>query len=393
MRWDELHREIGTMARAVGRFRGLTLSGPAEASMPARIQVRPVRIKGRAGLRFVRETGTRTETETRLGRDAEAALGAALNLPYARLDVLAADGDVHARLTRKGRLLISRSRASVAAPPTLAHDRVKHRPLEVEEAAAFYRTLDMLGDDGHIKASLRGKYKQIQAFVRLFEEALPEHEGVLRVIDCGCGKAYLTLALVYYLHHVRGLAVEAVGLDREGERLEQARAWAEQLGLSARVRFVRARVLDYRPDASPDVVLSLHACDTATDEALALGVRQGSRLLLAAPCCQHELHRVLKSKAFDAVLRHGILRERLADILTDALRAERLQAAGYIARVVEFIDPEATAKNLLIRAVRADRLDEQAGARYERLRAFWGVQTAIDSLLSDEGETNHDGRS
>jgi SAM-dependent methyltransferase len=203
----------------------------------------------------------------------------------------------------------------------------------------------------------------------------------VRIVDCGCGRALLTLAACHYLRDVCGKAVHCVGIDADPEVIASAEKLRARLG-ERDVELVEAHIADYEPPAQPHVVLSLHACDTATDEALACAVAWRADLILAAPCCQHELHRALDRREFRAVLRHGILRERTADILTDALRAAALRVMGYKADVIEFIAPGHTAKNLMIRADRARGIDRRAAARdYEALRDFWGVQPAIEPLL------------
>jgi hypothetical protein len=204
-------------------------------------------------------------------------------------------------------------------------------------------------------------------------------------VDCGCGNAYLTFAAFHYLRHVRGLAVGAVGVDRNADLIRNC------LNLRDRLRwpeldFRVGDIAGFQPERPPDMVVSLHACDTATDEAIARGVLWGSRAILAAPCCQHELHHAIRHADFQAMLRHGLLRERLADVLTDSLRAAALRASGYVARVFEFVSPEHTTKNLMIAAEKVDRppADLAAAAReYLALRRFWNVTPFIEKALGE----------
>ncbi len=227
----------------------------------------------------------------------------------------------------------------------------------------------------------------------------------LQILDAGCGSAYLTFAAA---RHVEGARV--VGVDSNAELIAKCSALASKLG--ARVEFRASAIADFAPETPPDVVLSLHACDTATDEALARGALWQSRVILAAPCCQHELHHALASDAFAPVLRHGLLRERLADILTDAFRALALRVMGYRVTVCEFVTPEHTSKNLMLRAVRARepglprrspdsvgtkpgdkqaaaeylaRSSSAATARFRRLAAASGAATATSSAPSTFG--------
>jgi hypothetical protein len=205
----------------------------------------------------------------------------------------------------------------------------------------------------------------------------------LEVVDCGSGSAYLTFAAYHYLAHVRGLAARVTGIDSDPEAVTKSVRLREALGWSD-MEFDLGRIAEFTPGRRPQIVLSLHACDTATDEAIALGVRAGSELILAAPCCQHELFDQLAAPLFRPVLRHGVLRQRLADVLTDTFRALAVRIMGYRTDVVEFVSPEHTTKNLMIRAVRADMpLPAQLVQEYRELRDFWQVRPSIEALLGE----------
>jgi hypothetical protein len=196
----------------------------------------------------------------------------------------------------------------------------------------------------------------------------------VRVLDCGSGASYLTLAAHHYLNVVRGVPAELVGVDVNDDLVRKSAAKADALSATG-LTFTHGRIGE--ADVPADVVVALHACDTATDDALMQGVRSGARLMLAAPCCHRHLNRQMPTGGpLAAVLRHGILRERQADLVTDALRAAALSAVGYRAEVVEFVGLEHTARNLLLRAVRvADRGDD---AEFHALRQFWGVEPYLD---------------
>ena len=212
------------------------------------------------------------------------------------------------------------------------------------------------------------------------------------VVDCGCGKAYLTLALYFYLTQtLKFPKVRVIGVDRRADVIAAAQKMAQQLDVSDQVQFVTSELSAFDSEHStPDMVISLHACDTATDEALARGVEWGSRYIVSAPCCQHELQKVIgpqSDAAFAGVLRHGILRERLCDILTDAFRAMILRVLGYRTQVVEFVSPDATARNILLRAELGAR-GGQSGAvsDYLNLRDYWHVTPWLQTRLADRLE-------
>ncbi len=227
------------------------------------------------------------------------------------------------------------------------------------------------------------KRRQVDAFLRFLEPVVADHDGVLRVVDMGCGNAYLTFAAYRYLSGVRGLEVELTGVDQRADQRERNTALAKQLGWDGHVRFVEGTIVDAPtpPEGPPHVVLALHACDTATDDALARAVQWQARHILAAPCCHHELSAQLRA-SHGLLTRHGILRERFADVLTDSLRAALLRLAGYRVEVAEFIASQHTPRNVLLRAERTGTppTKEQI-AEYEQLVAEWGVQPKLAALL------------
>ena len=205
------------------------------------------------------------------------------------------------------------------------------------------------------------------------------------MVDCGCGKAYLTLALHQYLSLAKGWqGVRILGIDRNASVIESAQAMAQALGVGDAVTFQTCALAEMDwSKLSPDLVMSLHACDTATDDALIAAVKTNASRILCVPCCQHELHHALSGGGpMRALLRHGILRERLADLLTDTFRAQVLRICGYRTRVMEFVSPEATGRNILLRAERGLRPGlSEALAEYQSLCAFWGVEPYIGREL------------
>ncbi|HNX05703.1 MAG TPA: SAM-dependent methyltransferase [Opitutales bacterium] len=303
------------------------------------------------------------------------------------LHLMTAAGDLHVRVTKKGHVLVSRSAAMDRAVTVQPHDRVKNLPLTAFDAAALLRTIGLADGSGEIRASMRGKYDQVNEFLRVLEDVLKERgEKTLNVVDCGCGKAYLTLALYCWLVHAKGYTdVHVCGIDRRKDVVEAARKMAEALDLADKVTFLEGDIDAVTlPFERPDLVVSLHACDTATDEALARGVEWHARYLVSAPCCQHELQKTIADRrtVFEGVLRHGILRERLADILTDTFRAQILRILGFRTQVIEFVSPDATARNILLRAEFAVKPGQSSAvSEYLELRDFWHVTPWLETRM------------
>ena len=309
------------------------------------------------------------------------------------LHLMTAKGDLHVRVTRKGHALVSRSAEMDRTVAVQPHDRVKNVPLNRFDSAALLRALGLADGSGAVRASRRGKYDQVNEFLRVVGETLGEtaHAGADRpftVVDCGCGKAYLTIALYHYLVHALKMpSVRVVGVDRRADVIASARKAAAQLDVADWVTFEEADLSDFKmPAGGVDMVISLHACDTATDEALAKGVEWRARYVLAAPCCQHELQKALGSACgagdFAALLRQPILRERLCDILTDAFRASIMRILGFRTQVVEFVDGEATARNIMLKCEYGVKPGQAAPVgEYLALRDYWKVAPWLETRL------------
>ena len=315
------------------------------------------------------------------------------------LHLMTASGDLHVRVTRKGHVHVSRSAEMDRVAQVQPHDRVKNLPLTSFDSSTLLRVIGLADGEGRVRASMRGKYDQVNEFLKVVEDVV-EGNGErgtgngkeFVVVDCGCGKAYLTLALYFYLTQVLKFPkVRVIGVDRRADVIAAAQKMAQQLDVSDQVQFVTSELSAFDSELStPDMVISLHACDTATDEALARGVEWGSRYIVSAPCCQHELQKAIGPQtdaAFAGVLRHGILRERLCDILTDSFRAMILRVLGYRTQVVEFVSPDATARNILLRAESGAR-GGQSGAvsDYLNLRDYWHVTPWLETRLASRLE-------
>jgi len=360
-----------------------------------RIAMRPVEIGGETRYQAEMTDDGRVQVKNFSAQGAAQGLEEIIAQRGAReMHLITSSGDLHVRVTKKGRALVSRSAALERPAEILPHDRVKKLPLTSFESAAFLKAAGLADADGRIRASMRGKYDQVNEFLKVVAEVLkapPGDGSTFTVVDCGCGKAYLTIALYLYLVDVLKFpSVKVVGVDRRADVVAAASRMAADLDVSSSVSFVEADLSSFDLSAAgvsrADMVISLYACDTATDEALARGVEWKARHILSAPCCQHELQKSISAKSSDAfagVLRHGILRERLCDILTDSFRAMILRILGFKTQVMEFVSSDATARNLMLRAEFSAK-PGQAGvvSEYLNLRDFWHVTPWLETRLS-----------
>ncbi|MBO5751716.1 MAG: SAM-dependent methyltransferase [Kiritimatiellae bacterium] len=319
------------------------------------------------------------------------------------MHLMTAKGDLHIRVTRKGRVVVSRSAEMDRVVSIRPHDRVKNVPLSSFDSSVLLRALGIADGTGAVRASMRGKYDQVNEFLKVVGETVDRGKGRFTVVDCGCGKAYLTAGLYFYLSQVLGFEnVCVVGVDRREDVIREATKMAKTHDVSDSLKFVQCDLTEFDiksaiPDlvGPPDLVVSLHACDTATDEALAKAIEWNARYILSAPCCQHELQKTIGSRGnrlgsdadFAGLLRQGILRERLCDLLTDSFRALILRIMGYRTNVVEFVSPDATSRNILIKG-KAGIAPGQIGpiSEYLALRDYWKVTPWLETRLGSRLE-------
>jgi len=381
-----------------------TLAGGRKPLLWKKLSIRPVTIRSDRYLQFVYFDGKKAVTENHLPAASSAKIVEALDYGFANVHVQGALGDLHVRITSKGKALVRRARPSrPAEEPELEHNLPKRYVLDAGGPDAFLIATGMMSADGRIKPTMQRKFRQVNEFLRVIEQVLPPLEArqeceptdgrsggagmkPLRVVDCGSGAAHLTFAVYHYLHDTRGMHLEITGIDTNPEVVESSEKLRDSLGWP-QPQFSNSRIMDYEPPAPPEMVLSLHACDLATDEAISRGILWGSNVIVAAPCCQHELHKKLDAPALRAILRHGVLRERTADIVTDALRALVLRIMGYRTQAIEFVSPDSTSKNLMIRAEKGLPLGDRAFVQeYQDLCDFWRVSPAMETMLGDSFE-------
>ncbi|WP_020390116.1 class I SAM-dependent methyltransferase [Kribbella catacumbae] len=375
---DGLVRAVGS-----GRRRG------AEAPEYQRVELRYVDLKGVRHLQVSEFDERQAHTRNVAAADAGPVVDELLHVPYGNWHVETTTETLRMRYTKKGKSLLHRQADS--REQETAHDRVKQRVLD--PAAPFLVELGISDHQGRVKPSRQSKYKQIEEFCKLLEPALEEALAAgriksgrpLQVVDLGCGNAYLTLA-AYHLLSAAGHDVRMTGIDHNPQARERNTKRVASLGWQDHLRFVDATIADAQLDTQPDVVLALHACDTATDDALARAVGWEAPLILAAPCCHHDIQKQLKSveppAPYALLTRYGIVRERFADVLTDSLRAAVLRQVGYRVEVVQFVDSEHTPRNLLLRAARTGATaGPEVRSEYEAMTREWQVEPRLATLV------------
>lgn len=352
-------RDVLTRSMAEGRFVMAVLSRPSPGSGLEfdKVTVRPVVVKGDAAFQFaMRETSRETHENLPAG-DAVNRILDWHREAFDDLNVFTTSADYSSRRRRNGKVKLKTRSPSHSQPPSGDHNREKSYLIPDGKPCPFLIEIGVMTDAGNVRAAKFHKFRQINRYLELVADCLPSlpTEGTLRVVDFGCGKSYLTFALHHLLTEIHHRDVRIVGLDCNEDVIRQCRAIAEKLECRG-LEFETGTIDGFTGfgDETIDLVVSLHACDTATDDALSQAIRWRAPVILAVPCCQHEVAAAMNGDALGAITKHGILKERFAALATDALRAEHLERNGYRTQVVEFIDLEHTAKNVLIRAIRRE---------------------------------------
>ena len=288
-------------------------------------------------------------------------------------------------VSKKGKMTIQkRLQTAEVKEVNYSHNRAKHYILEEGKTVPFLRDLGVMTKTGEIVRTKFDKFRQINRFLEFIEDILPQlpKDREVTILDFGCGKSYLTFAMYYYLHELNGYDIRIIGLDLKTDVIEACNQLAKKYGYK-KLKFLEGNIADYTGSDEVDMVVTLHACDTATDFALAKAVGWKAKVILSVPCCQHELNGQMANEVLAPLFSYGLIKERMAALVTDSLRAEYLKREGYDTQILEFIDMEHTPKNILIRAVytgkRGDN-DEAICACEKMLH----VQPTLGKLLKGE---------
>lgn len=377
------------------------ISNPRDKTGIIKIKARPLEKKGE--LFFQLESFTRTQAfhENLSGTDACRRLTEYMG-QFGQMQIETVQEECTVLVSKKGKVTIKRKRRQkAAAPADRSHNRKKHYILEEGIPVPFLQDLGLMTEEGKIVRTKTDKFRQINRFLEFVEDILPRLDKgrELTILDFGCGKSYLTFAMYYYLHDLKGYDIRIIGLDLKSEVIAHCGKLAKKYGYE-KLTFLEGDIADYDGVDQVDMVVTLHACDTATDYALAKAVGWGAEVILSVPCCQHELNaqfaedreqtkeQTERESCLAPVMDYGLLRERFAALATDGLRAKYLESVGYETQVLEFIDMEHTPKNILIRAVKSGKENEKAAEEIKKCIQFLGVSPTLGRLLGNKGENS-----
>ncbi|MCQ2550683.1 MAG: SAM-dependent methyltransferase [Clostridia bacterium] len=345
--------------------------------------IRPVKIQDKIKYQVEYSVGNKVTHEN---LDEKAIVEKALSLylnSFKQMNIFTTDGDIQVLASKADKPRIQKKGAT-KTPLNLSHNKVKNRAIPEGEPCDFLMKLGVMDQDFKIVPRYYGKYRQINRYLEIIEDVFPylPTDRTIKIIDFGCGKAYLTFAVYYYLKVLKGKDVEIVGLDLKEDVIDFCNGVAEDLGYQG-LTFLKGDIVDYTED-NADMVITLHACDTATDYALINAVSWNTKVILSVPCCQHELFKQIKEPTHECILKYGILKDRLTEYLTDGLRALKLESKGYQTSMIEFTSLEHTQRNILIKAIKSRSITDPKSVKalmdYENLRDFYHIKPTIDKL-------------
>lgn len=364
----------------------MTLSSTMDPARAEKVKIRPVLIRGELVFQETLYRGSQV-FHTNFGSEELAVrLTGYMGTLFKQAQVRNYALEATVLVSKKGKITIRRKQKSCVTEmdkpiSSLNHNRSKEYILREGEPVDFLVGLGVQTPDGRTAKARYDKFRQINRYLEFIEDILDQlpSDRSLRIIDFGCGKSYLTFAMYYYLHILQGRDIQVTGLDLKAEVIKNCNALAEQLGYS-RLHFEQGDISSYQGADRVDMVVSLHACDTATDYALEKAVKWGADVILAVPCCQHELNGQIHCDTLKPILKYGVIKERMSALITDALRADLLEQQGYDTQILEFIDMEHTPKNLMIRAVKRKGMRPKAES-IEKVTEFLQVNPVLKELL------------
>ena len=377
----------------------IVISNSSDSGQMKKVKVRPVHVKEQVKFQVTSYQGTKVFHKN-YDRDSFIALlekfitgyqieeQADAVVKFKQIVIRTTKEQVTALFSKKGKMTLKAAKLKQELPkPMIEHNRVERYILAEGLAVPFLVDLGVMTKEGKIVQSKYDKYRQINRFLEFVEDIVEElpKDKELTILDFGCGKSYLTFALYYYFKNLKGYDINIIGLDLKDDVIRTCNALAKKYQYD-KLKFLHGNIADYEELEKVDMVVTLHACDTATDFALHKAIEWNAKVILSVPCCQHEINQQIKCKELDTVLRYGLLKERISALLTDGLRAELLECHGYKTQILEFIDMEHTPKNILIRAVKQANGKKKDTKDYEKLVQFLHVQPTLGELLEANPE-------
>lgn len=363
----------------------IVISNPRDRKKAVKVSLRPVLLKKSLAFQASEYLGNKVYHRNFSKEEAVAAIFAWME-GYRQMEVFSQTGQATVLVSKKGKATIKEKAGKACMEAAdLSHNRKKKYILDPAKKVGFLMDLGIQSQEGKIIHAKYDKFRQINRFLEFIEDILPQlpRDREVTVLDFGCGKSYLTFAMYHYLKELKGYQVRIIGLDLKEDVIGECNRLAEKYGFQG-LQFYVGDIAHYQGLQQVDMVVTLHACDTATDYALDKAVRWGAKVILSVPCCQHELNGQMENELLAPLFQYRLVKERMAALVTDALRAQILESRGYQVQLLEFIDMEHTPKNILIRAVKKGSATGTEG--YRRVMEFLHVSPTLAALQDGKEE-------
>lgn len=363
---EELKRKLSLFLS--DRLYQIIISNPRKKEGVFKIKIRPVIVKEELYFQETIWKGTQVFHENYEKEEVLAEILLRMENEFKQLEAESMDGRLNVLISKKGKVTIKcqeNKAETQAKKPDMSHNRTKRYLLKEGNPVPFLVDLGVQTKDGQIIRARYDKFKQINRYLEFVEDILPKlnTREVIRIIDFGCGKSYLTFALYYYLHQIKKLNVQITGLDLKEDVIHKCNLLAESYKYHD-LHFYKGDISTFEGTDQVDMVVTLHACDTATDYAIEKAVKWNAKVIFAVPCCQHEVNKQIENEMLSPIFKYGLIKERISALITDGVRAGLLEEWGYDTQILEFIDMEHTPKNILIRAVKRDKIAEEHEQRF-----------------------------
>lgn len=349
-----------------------------------KVKIRPLLLKGRLMFQVSETKGTQIFHSNLNKEEVTERIIDYLNKDFSQAEFTPGKLWAMVLISKKGKITIKKKKQEMACQADLSHNKVKNYILPEGVPVPFLVDLGVQTIDGKTVRSRYDKFRQINRYLEFIADIMPilPTERRIRIVDFGCGKSYLTFALYYYMKILCKRDIQVVGLDLKEKVIEECNSLAKKYGYE-NLNFVCGDVVQYQALEAVDMVVTLHACDTATDYALKKAISWGAKVIFTVPCCQHEVNGQIKNELLQPLLKYGLLKERIAALVTDGIRANLLEEQGYQVQIMEFIDMEHTPKNILIRAVRESNPQKRV-TNVGKMAQFLGVENTLQKLLKAE---------
>lgn len=367
------------------------LSNARNPEQASKVKLRPVRLKDELFIQQTLYVGNKVLHSNLTVTEAVERICTYLEEDFKQGLIQTETAECTILISKKGKATVKTKQKQATAKTDLSHNRQKKYILDEGTKIPFLIDLGIMNLEGKVVKAKYDKFRQINKYLEFIRDIIPKLPTGrrIRIIDFGCGKSYLTFAMYYYLHDMQGLPIEAIGLDLKADVIEHCNELAKRYGFEA-LHFEMGDIAQFTGADSVDMVVTLHACDTATDYAIEKAVKWGASVILTVPCCQHEVNAQINSDFLKPMLKYGLIKERMSALITDAIRANMLESLGYDTQVLEFIDMEHTPKNILIRATkRSGMRPKGSNVGQEALAQFTkelSVNTTLQQIFSGGGD-------